>query len=853
MLKGPTMQDDLLSMLLRFRKHKFAFSADIEKMYRQVNVSTEDSYLQLIVWRDNPNKDLRYYRLKTVTYGITAAPYLATRCLVELANTSKKSHLLASSAIKDFYVDDVMTGSNSLKEAVKIQDELKTLLQSAGFNLRKWCANDVRLLSSIPSEDREEELSVDDSTDEGVKTLGFTGNPKLDHFRITTVWNEPTKELWSLKLDWDEAIPMGLHTRWLQFRQELADLNRIRIPRYLETKNATVSLHAFSDASERAYGVVIYLRSINNHGDIKVRLLCSKSRVATVKPITLPRLELCAATLMARLTDRVTKILNMEIGSIHYWTDSQIVLAWTQSRPSSFHTFVANRMSSIQELTNTSNWRYVNTKHNPADLVSRGARPSELINSKIWFQGHEFLSQPEISWPCEVIKEPKDLPEQKTIRTVLTTSAVNDHFIDRIDHRNSFTHLKRIIATVLRAIQCFKGKRVGHRFLSVAELEEALTLIIRHMQVKEFKAEIKQLRRERPIDSKSKFTKLTPFLDNNSIIRVGGRLQNASIPYTAKHPAILPTSHPFTKLLLVDLHKDNLHIATQALRATAWQQFWILRDKGLASAVVHECVQCSRLNPQTFKQLMGTLPDARVQPARPFINVGIDFCGPVFTHCKIRGKRLTKIYMYLCILLLYNQGLSLRDLDYAAYLEGEIEKSRASEHYLHTLMKNQISLLETTTNLFKRKRNHIQEQFKAIHDYLKQLSGVISSVTQQQIFTTFCIRTMMALQTYQDTQRALWDIMLDLQHGTINPLLVKPQQHQQQITLIQKTVPPNLRIPISRTIGDLSLYKTFSISAEVQPCSPTMTLAFLNKFLANPSNSFITDKWLKPSRVIFIA
>ncbi|CAD7093090.1 unnamed protein product [Hermetia illucens] len=439
-------------------------------MYRQVNVGTEDSYLQLIVWRDNPNEDLRYYRLK-------------------------KSHPLASSAIKDFYVGDVMTGSNSLKEAVKIKDDLKTLLQSAGFNLRKWCANHERLLSSIPSKYREVKLSVDDSKDEGVKTLGLTWNPKLDHFRITTIWNEPTEvtkrtvlsdtsrlfdplgfvnpaitlakiflqELWSLKLDWDEAIPMGLHTRWLQFRQELADLNRIRIPRYLETKNATVSLHAFSDASERAYGVVIYLRSVNNHGDIK---------------------------------------------------------------------------------------------------------------------GPEFLSQPEIRWPCEVIKEPKDLPEQKTIRTVLTTSAVTDHFIDRIDHRNSFTHLKRIIATVLRAIQCFK--ETGH------------------MQVKEFKADIKQLRRERPIDSKSKLTKLIPFLDNNSIIRVGGRLQNASILYTVKHPAILPTSHPFTKLLLV------------ALRATARQQFWILRDEGLASAVVHECVQCSRLNPQTFKQLMGTLPDAWV-------------------------------------------------------------------------------------------------------------------------------------------------------------------------------------------------------------------------------------------------
>lgn len=151
---------------------------------------------------------------------------------------------------------------------------------------------------------------------------------------------------------------MELYSRWRQFRKELADLIKIRI----------TSLHAFSEPSKRACRTVICMCA---PGGIKVMLLSSKSRLAPVKRITFLRLELSAAALMGHLTNRMKEILNMEISTIHCWTDSQIVLVWIRSRPSSFHIFAANRTTSIQELTNTSNWRHMNMKLNPVDLVPK--------------------------------------------------------------------------------------------------------------------------------------------------------------------------------------------------------------------------------------------------------------------------------------------------------------------------------------------------------------------------------------------------------------------------------------------------------------------------------------------------
>ncbi|XP_044574080.1 uncharacterized protein LOC123258275 [Drosophila ananassae] len=179
---GPTVQSELMAILLRFRIHKYVFTADIEKMYRQVWINPDNQFHQLIVWRNDPSEDLKYYRLKTVTYGTKTAPFLATKCLNHLAIRSRDNYPLGSAALEnDFYVDDCLTGADSVAEAVQIQSELNKILLPHGFKLRKWCSNNAELLQGIPKEDTVSDVKLGETLDQySVKTLGLIWMPNKD-------------------------------------------------------------------------------------------------------------------------------------------------------------------------------------------------------------------------------------------------------------------------------------------------------------------------------------------------------------------------------------------------------------------------------------------------------------------------------------------------------------------------------------------------------------------------------------------------------------------------------------------------------------------------------------------------
>ncbi|XP_037931134.1 uncharacterized protein LOC119665947 [Teleopsis dalmanni] len=386
MHNDPVVQNELSSILLHFRKPRFVFTTDIEKMYRQILIDPRDEYLQIIIWRESPEENLCYYKLKTVTYGTRAAPYLATKCLQILAREHTVKFSLGSATLsKDFYVDDGLSGSDSLMEAIATKDQLIKILATAGFKPRKWCANNAQLLQGLAPEDQEVDLDVSSESHKTVKTLGFNWLPKSDIFLIKTkgpTHSEITKrnvsselphifdpfglmapvvvkakifvqKLWQLNLSWDEALPAEMHTQWTHFRQSLCEVNNVKIPRHIfhHKQPRNTEIHVFTDASKRAYGAVIYIRAEMTDRTISVQLLCSKSRVAPLKTQTTPRLELCAALLAAQLVEKVRKDLEYEHHPIYMWTDSKITLHWINSEPSTFQTFVAHRISKIQQLT----------------------------------------------------------------------------------------------------------------------------------------------------------------------------------------------------------------------------------------------------------------------------------------------------------------------------------------------------------------------------------------------------------------------------------------------------------------------------------------------------------------------
>jgi hypothetical protein len=319
-------------------------------------------------------------------------------------------------------------------------------------------------------------------------------------------------------------------------------LNNIRFSRKTIIKTAVnIELHGFCDASEMAYGACVYIRTIDVDGIIQTILLTARSKVAPLKTLTIPRLELCGTLFLTSLISVVKNSLTTRISRTVYWTDSSIVLQWIKSSPYTLKTFVANRVSEIQNKTNNDDWRHVPTTDNPADLISRGQTPKEFLNQAIWKTAPEWLNQTEESWPNWSPTTADEIPEQK--RTIcLISNTIEPSILDR---HSSWPKLIRVVARCLR----WKNKQNRATPLTVDEINSSHNKLIYLIQNTYFSSEIRQLQKDRINEVGGKFQSLNPFIDKEGILRVGGRLSNSPIPFQQKHPIILPKS-PITKLII---------------------------------------------------------------------------------------------------------------------------------------------------------------------------------------------------------------------------------------------------------------------------------------------------------------
>ena len=322
---GPTIQRDLFDLLIEFRTHNKVLVADIAKMYQQVRVAEDDTWLQCILWRNEPKEPIKAYRLTTVTYGETSSSYLACRALHDAGEDYRATNPTIADAIqRSFYVDNLMIGAATVDELSTMKGGIERALLNHRLPLRKWAANDEDVLCDVPEEDLEQLVRI--GHQEVIKTLGVAWNPKLDTFQFIIDGSAAasTKTLTRRQLlsrilrlydpigliqpviitakmlmqeltlkkgtHWDDEEPSETLLAWKKFESQLAELQQLEIPRTAVTSrtNRTLTLHGFSDASMKAYGCVIYLHAINLRGEESRNLLCAKSRVAPSKGVTLP-------------------------------------------------------------------------------------------------------------------------------------------------------------------------------------------------------------------------------------------------------------------------------------------------------------------------------------------------------------------------------------------------------------------------------------------------------------------------------------------------------------------------------------------------------------------------------------
>lgn len=680
LLVGPTIQDDLYQIILRFRMHRYVITADIEKMYRQVLVHTDDIDYQRIVWRREVKSPVEHFRLKTVTYGTASAPYLATKSLQQLGEDNKEVFPTASEIIKrDFYVDDLMTGSNDLSETIRLQQQLISILDSGGFPLRKWASNSHELLAQVPVQYREV-----DSVDifKSIKTLGIHWSPLSDIFSFkinqqssSTVtkryilsessklfdplgWLSPTiilakillQKLWLSKVSWDDKLSPELTKEWKEFEDSLHNLQSINISRWLPNFDDEIEFHGFCDASTAAYAAVIYSR-VSNYDNILINLVTGKTKVAPIKMLTVPRLELVAALLLTRLMLKVLSATSHLKVKVFLWSDSSIVLAWLSSPPRRWHTFVANRTTEMLSSFTSNHWSHVRSEDNPADCASRGISAVDLPNHHLWWTGPEWLHKTSDHWPSqEVAIENVICPEEKKAVQITLTEVQPPHLL--LQRYSNYMQLIRCTAWCQRFINnCRAGTVKSVGCLSTSELTKSVNVYIHLVQQNTFNDEVVALKRKLNVSSTSKLRFLHPFIDENGILRVGGRLENAETSFNRRHPIILPGDAEFTKLVIKFSHIQFLHAGFTLLSSIVAQKYWIIGGRDVIRKVIHHCVTCFRQKAQVSKQIMGNLPAPRVTQSSAFSNVGVDFAGPITTKSYHgRGSKRGKSYIavYVC-------------------------------------------------------------------------------------------------------------------------------------------------------------------------------------------------------------
>ncbi|XP_011859350.1 PREDICTED: uncharacterized protein LOC105556848 [Vollenhovia emeryi] len=395
---GAKLQVDLLNVLLWFRQFRYVFSSDVEKMYRQIKIHKADWDFQRILWMDTSNK-ISTYQLTTVTYGLACAPFLALRSLDQLiADEGAKFPLAVPVLQRGRYVDDIFGGGDFISEAQEIAKQTNQLCMAGGFPLHKWVSNNPDVLQSIPTNKQNGSSFFQIENHTMTNALGLCWKPLTDTFHFTMELTSTSlitkrsvlssiaklfdplglispviikakilmQELWSIKLGWDDPLPLDVAAKWKKFVEQLHDLPYLKFPRWLGTRRDHVmEIHGFCDASQRAMCAAVYIRVISNCGEITSNLVYSKTKVAPLKRLTIPRLELSGAVILVKLVTRILLVWKLKGPSIYLWTDSALTYTWINNHPSRWKDYIHNRVCFIQESLPHAIWRFVPGTENP--------------------------------------------------------------------------------------------------------------------------------------------------------------------------------------------------------------------------------------------------------------------------------------------------------------------------------------------------------------------------------------------------------------------------------------------------------------------------------------------------------
>ena len=654
---GPSLYPEQVSILTRFRRWPVAITGDINKAFLQIHVKNADCDVHRFLLF--LNEKLVHCRLKRVPFGNCSSPFLLNATLKYHLQTFPVS-TARNELMENLFVDNLLSGADTVKEAETIFQDSCEMLKSGGFKLDKWSSNHPTL-NDVFIEQKVCNLSQ--------KYLGLEWNAESDtiNFKlfldiervkvyskrqilslISSIYDplgfiSPYilfgkilfQQIWLLgpKLDWDDQLPMELKDQFEKWISSSIKLKQICCPRpYFSGKwsetSKNVEIIVFGDASNNAYGAIAYLR-IYKEGSYYTSFVCAKSRVAPVKKLTLPRLELMAALIASRLATFVKDSLRLSQANIFAYTDSTITLSWIKGDAMKYKTFICNRIVEIQQNIPKECWFHCPGAENPADFASRGTLGAELMNKReFWLYGPQFLKTHHI-YPQT--NEPNECDNDKLeLRESICLNVQTIEFWFKFEKYSCIKRIVHIIGYIHRFINNCKTKenKISDNKLSASELALAWEKLWILIQSKYFPTERERLLNGKSLNKDSKIYKLDPYADNQ-ILKIRGRIQNANIPLSTKHPIILPASHT-TNLLIKFYHLIHNHAGVDTILAKLREKFWIIKARRSVKSIVKYCIVCQRMNNRLCNQVAPPLPEFRVVQNRPFAIIGLDYAGPLY-------------------------------------------------------------------------------------------------------------------------------------------------------------------------------------------------------------------------------
>ena len=672
LLQGPNLLNLLLGILFRFRLEPIGITCDIQKMYYQFMVPPGDKDLLRYLWWDkgNINSEPVDCRMRVHLFGATSSPGVATYALRRIAKDYGKGHAEEAALFvqRDFYVDDGVTSVNSVVAACTLITETQNLLAEGGCKCHKVMSNCSEVLRSVRNEDR---APIQES---GMyKTLGIQWNVEKDEFHLPLNYHKcDTGEITRRTLlstlakiydplgfisplvhqaklllhqlcrdnyGWDDMLPGDMLKKYKDWCGKCDKLGVVTRPRCVRSCKEMIApeIHHFADASSTGYAACSYLRFFDEDGNVHVTFMIGKCRVVPIKPVlSIPRLELVAAVLSVDLATKLRKELPLQYEE-YFWTDSTVVLGYIQNVSARFKVFVANRVQKILDGSCPEQWFHVDSAQNPADDGSRA------VFSERWLQGPSFLKSNDLN--IQPIN-PEISPDDIEVSCMSSHGNESEAVTVRV-FRNWFSTLK-VWAWVFRFINNCRGTRTKGS-LTVDEMELAKTALVRIAQRACFEKEIEDLSSQKSVSRHSVLFKLDAFLDEDCLIRVGGRIHASTLSDEVKHPIILPSDHELSQQIIQHFHQKTHHqgrgMTCSEVRNNG---FWILSLQKMVKRLIRTCVTCIRLRGKPIDQKMADLPEDRLSPYYPFWFTGCDLFGPFVVKS---GRKECKRYgaMFTCL------------------------------------------------------------------------------------------------------------------------------------------------------------------------------------------------------------